>query len=180
MSGLLMLPPGKPEVLHSESDEFGTPGYIFDPLDDEFHFTIDVAASYKNTKISRYITKEDDALAQDWLTFGCRNGETNTAAWCNPPYSRENVARFVAKAKEESDKGLIVAMLLPARTEQSWFHDIVLPHAEVRFIRKRVKHLGGESSARFPSLVAIFPRYRIGAVEHVQNVVAMLEPRCVA
>lgn len=148
------------ETLDSASDEFATPDKIFKPLHEEFGFLLDAAASYKNAKISNYITKEENALTADWFERAIRYGADGArppAVWCNPPYSRGNVEAFVKKAEEESRKGLTVVLLLPARTEQPWFHDIVLKYAEVRFIRKRVKFIGGVTSARFPSLVAIFP-----------------------
>lgn len=168
-------------TLTSKSDEFGTPDYIFKPLDAEFHFTLDAAASNENSKCSTWITKEMNALRWDWT-------RTGGAVWVNPPYSRGNVEAFVQKAYEESQKGATVVMLLPARTEQPWFHDIVLPHAEVRFIRKRIQFVGGKQQARQAHFVAIFPKRRpIILTEKDPELRAMLnkiprirEPRCVA
>lgn len=174
----------EPKVLDSSSDEFGTPDYLYKPLDAEFHFEIDAAASPENTKCAQYFTKEDNALTLDWIRCA---GSANVPPvfWCNPPYSRGNVEAFVKKAHEESQKGATVVMLLPARTEQSWFHDIVLKHAEVRFIRKRVTFVGGATSARFPSLVAIFPNRRERKerawqmAAHIAEVDTNPETRCV-
>jgi site-specific DNA-methyltransferase (adenine-specific) len=140
-----------PDYLDKNSDEFGTPDYIFGPLDREFHFVRDVAASDRNHKVSRYFTKEDNALEQDW-------GDPGDTVWCNPPYSRGNVEAFARKADAESTRGVTTVMLVPARVEQPWFHDLVLsnPHNEVRFIKGRVKYNGGKTSARFPSMLVIF------------------------
>ncbi len=146
-------------ILHSDSDEFGTPDYIFKPLDAEFHFTLDVAASETNRKCPFYFSKAANALTQDWVESARRAG-IPPVFWCNPPYSRGMVEAFVQKAYEESQRGATVVMLLPTRTEQPWFHDIVLPNAEIRFIRKRIRFVGGTTSARFPSMVAIFPKRR--------------------
>ena len=47
-------------------------------------------------------------------------------------------------------------MLLPARTNTGWFHDLVYGRAEIRFIRGKLKFGGFSSTAPFPSMVAIF------------------------
>ena len=49
--------------------------------------------------------------------------------------------------------------LLPARVDTKWFHDLVLPHArEIRFIRGRLKFVGAEHPAPFPSMIVVFRR----------------------
>ena len=45
------------------SDEWETPQDFFNNLNNEFHFTLDVAASDANHKVPRYYTIEDNALA---------------------------------------------------------------------------------------------------------------------
>ena len=47
-------------------------------------------------------------------------------------------------------------MLVPARTDTAWWHDYVVPFAEVRFLRGRVKFEGAPTTAPFPSAVVIF------------------------
>ena len=42
----------------SKSDEHETPQSLFAPLNDEFHFTLDVAANSENAKCQKYFTKE--------------------------------------------------------------------------------------------------------------------------
>lgn len=81
--------------------------------------------------------------------------------FCNPPYGRE-ITKWVRKAYEEAQKGTTIVMLLPSRTDVSWFHDYILGKAEVRFLRGRLKFTDDEgqakNSAPFPSLVAIYRR----------------------
>ena len=60
------------------------------------------------------------------------------------------------RARVAAKHGATVVCLLPARTDAGWFHDYVLPHAEVRFIRGRLKFNGIDNSAPFPSAVVIF------------------------
>ena len=64
----------------SEKQDWETPGSIFDPLDKEFFFTLDVCASAENSKVAQYFSAEDDGLSQPWYTDIC---------WMNPPYGRE-------------------------------------------------------------------------------------------
>lgn len=83
-------------------------------------FTIDVAASARNTKCERYFTYQDDGLRQSWA------GER---VWCNPPYSR--IGHWVEKAWREHEAADGIAMLLPAnRTEQGWWQQMVEPYRD--------------------------------------------------
>ena len=51
-------------------------------------------------------------------------------------------------------------MLLPVKTDTLWFHELVQPHAEVRFLRGRLAFHGWKgrplTRARFPNMLAIF------------------------
>lgn len=38
----------------------------------------------------------------------------------------------------------------------AWFHDHVLPEADVYFIRGRIRFSGNKSNAPFPSMIAVF------------------------
>lgn len=72
-----------------------------------------------------------------------------------PPYGRE-IGFWVEKAYRSALGGAIVVCLLPARTDTAWWHDYVLPHAKVHFIRGRIRFVGAKSAAPFPSAVAVF------------------------
>ena len=136
------------KVLYSSKEEkWATPQDFFDKLNDEFHFTLDAAASPDNAKCANYFTEEQDGLAQSW------GGHT---VWCNPPYCRKT-GLWVKKAYEEHQRtGCTVVMLLPSRTDVRWFHDYILGKAEIRFIKGRLKFGGNKNSAPFPSIVAIY------------------------
>jgi len=60
------------------------------------------------------------------------------------------------KAYTSAQEGATVVCLVPARTDTSWWHDFVQPYAEVRFIRGRIKFSGTDTSAPFPSALAVF------------------------
>ena len=50
-----------------------------------------------------------------------------------------------------------VVMLIPARTDTSYFHDYIYGKAkEIRFIRGRLKFGESKNSAPFPSMVVVF------------------------
>ena len=134
-------------LFSSKEEKWATPQDFFDKLNDEFHFTLDAAASPDNAKCPVYFTEEQDGLAQSW------KGHT---VWCNPPYCCKTGA-WVKKAWEEHQRtGCTVVMLLPSRTDVRWFHDYILGKAEIRFIKGRLKFGGSKNSAPFPSIVVIY------------------------
>ena len=136
-------------LFSSKEEKWATPQDFFDKLNDEFHFTLDAAASPDNAKCTNYFTEEQDGLVQSW------GGHT---VWCNPPYCRKT-GLWVKKAYEEHQRtGCTVVMLLPARTDVRWFHDYILGKAEIRFIKGRLKFGGNKNSAPFPSIVVIYRR----------------------
>jgi len=73
----------------------------------------------------------------------------------NPPYSDKEP--WIKKAIEQKRKGKLTVMLLPVDTSTSWFHDLILPHAdEIRFIRGRLKFKPHGQPAKFASMIVIF------------------------
>lgn len=132
-------------MFSSKSAEWETPQELFDELNDEFHFTLDVCATAENAKCKHYYTQKQDGLAQPW----------KGTVWCNPPYGR-SIGSWVRRGLFASAAGHTVVMLLPARTDTRWFHDYILGKAEIRFIRGRLKFGGSKNSAPFPSMVVVF------------------------
>lgn len=103
----------------SAGDERGTPQDFFDKLDAEFHFTLDAAASTLNHKCELWFGEGGiayDALEQDW-------GGEGSVVFLNPPYSV--VGAFVKKAREEADKGAVIVMLLPVRSDTKWWQSYI-------------------------------------------------------
>ena len=131
----------------SKSNEWSTPQDFFDGLNKEFNFTLDPCATKENAKCEKYYTKEDNGLVQDWA------GET---VFCNPPYGRE-IKNWVAKAQHESQfRNTKIVLLIPARTDTSYFHEHIYGKAEIRFIRGRLKFGEATTSAPFPSMVVVY------------------------
>jgi site-specific DNA-methyltransferase (adenine-specific) len=127
----------------SATIEWETPQELFDDLNREFNFSIDVAANHENAKLPRYLTEELDGLKQDW---------TGEMVWCNPPYGRV-IADWVKKAAESKAN---TVMLVPARTDTKWFHEYVYNKAEIRFVKGRLKFGGAKDNAPFPSMIIIW------------------------
>lgn len=129
-------------LFSSKSEMWETPQELFDNLNAEFHFTVDVCATKDNAKCEKFFTPETDGLKQEW-TGVC---------WCNPPYGR-GIVKWMKKAYESR---ATVVCLVPARTDTKWFHDFVLGKAEIRFIRGRLKFGNSKNSAPFPSMLVIY------------------------
>lgn len=132
-------------LFSSKSVVWETPQDLFDKLNAEFHFDLDVCALPENAKCEKYYTPEDDGLSQPW----------NGVCWCNPPYGR-TIGKWIQKAYETFAGGGTVVMLLPARTDTKWFHEYIYNKAEIRFIKGRLKFGNSKNAAPFPSMIVVF------------------------
>lgn len=133
----------------SASDMWATPQDLFDKLNAEHGFTLDVCATAENAKCDKYYTAEQDGLSCTW----------HGVIWCNPPYGRA-IGAWVKKAWETAfmdwqHTGYKVVMLLPARTDTRWFHDYCV-RGRIEFIKGRLKFGGHKNSAPFPSMIVVF------------------------
>ena len=156
-----------PPMGRGENDR-RTPPDLFSQYDRKYNFTLDAAASHENTLCDRYCTldgsyhrdlvgrwkvADTDGLSTDWGAL--------SAVWVNPPYGRGLLAPFIIKAHgEATENGVTVVMLLPVRTEQPWFHDIVWPdvlsrRARIDWVRGRLK-FSDLGAAPFPSMVVVW------------------------
>ena len=138
-------------LLSSKNLDWCTPQPFYDKLDAEFHFVLDPASTEATAKCNKYYTPENDGLTSTWDVGG--------AVFVNPPYGRE-IGKWVRKAYQESFSGITIVMLLPARTDTSYFHQYIYHKAEIRFLRGRIKFIdqfGRETGpAPFPSMVVIY------------------------
>ena len=125
----------------SKTDMWSTPQDLFDSLNTEHGFTLDVCATPDNAKCERFFTKDDDGLSQPW----------DGVCWMNPPYGRK-IGKWMKKACE---CGATVVCLVPARTDTAWWHDYAMK-GRITFLRGRLKFGGHKNSAPFPSAVVVF------------------------
>ena len=134
--------------------DWGTPDKYYQPLHREFKFTLDAAASKDNTKCEKFYDEEADGTKQPW--------KGHTVFW-NPPYTAELLKAFTRKAiLEARENGVTSVGFLPAKTDQPWWHWIwacylgqSLAKVEIRWIKGRVKYVGAEHGATFPTVVVI-------------------------
>lgn len=135
-------------LFSSNTDEWATPQSFFDELNKEFGFTLDPCSTDYNAKCELHYTIDNDGLTQNW--GGHR-------VFCNPPYGRK-IKDWVKKCYLESRKpNTLVVLLIPARTDTSYFHDYIYKKArEIRFIRGRLHFNESKQGAPFPSMVVIF------------------------
>jgi phage N-6-adenine-methyltransferase len=136
----------------SARQEWATPQDLFDRLDQEFHFTIDLAADATNTKCKRYFDAEKNGLQQVWYGVG----------WLNPPYGakEQRLEHWVKKAHLTQQQGTgTVVMLIPARTNTRWWHQQCMAADEVRFICGRPKFGGADHGLPQPLALVVFRQH---------------------
>jgi phage N-6-adenine-methyltransferase len=147
-------------------DEWLTPRWVFDPLNDIFDFTIDVAANKKNTWVhDSYFSIDDDGLKQSW------EGHT---AFNNPPFTRGQYGDWVDKAcLEFLNNSVETAQILPFNPETAAFsgvweaaHYLVLPKKRIAF-EYPIGHpkYGEPSAAKFYSIIALYTYRHLTTVQ---------------
>ena len=104
------------------NDHWATPKWLYDKLNAEFNFDFDPCPLHADF----------DGLMVEW-------GKSN---FVNPPYNRIDKPKFIQKAYDEWLKGKVCVLLIPAATGTKQFHDLILPHAEIRFLKGRIAFAG--------------------------------------
>lgn len=149
----------QPDIFTGDrSIDWGTPRSFIDWIQKyrKVTFTLDAAASDHNHKAPNYITKEMDSLSMNWSGH----------VWLNPPYGRE-IPKWLNKCVEQIHNPTVrsITVLIPARTDTKWMHEIVMPHADkVYLIKGRFNHVRANAiegaNAPFPSMLVVFDRTR--------------------
>ncbi len=111
------------------NDNWGTPKWLYDQLNNEFNFDFDPCPLYADF----------DGLSIEW-------GKVN---FINPPYNRVDKPKFIQKAYDEWKKGKTCVLLIPSATGTKQFHELILPNAEIRFLKGRVAFEGYNSFGDF-------------------------------
>jgi phage N-6-adenine-methyltransferase len=125
------------------NDERKTPLWLFDRVNQEFHFTIDAAATPENALCLRFWTKADDGLKQNW---------SSERAWCNPPYSRLQLMRWVEKALSES---AVTVLLVPGDSSTKASQRLLTEATGILFLDARIKFDSERSGAKFASWLVL-------------------------
>lgn len=133
-------------MFSSNSNDWGTPQHLFNVLNAEFNFNLDVCAEKYNAKCKNFFSPKDNSLNQKW---------TGTC-FMNPPYGR-GIIDWVKKALHDAKKNkATVVCLVPSKTETKWMQDIRCEADEIRLIRGRLHFNDGPNAAPFPSCLVIF------------------------
>lgn len=111
------------------SDHWQTPKWLYDKLNDEFNFDFDPCP----------LNSTFDGLKENW-------GERN---FINPPYNRIDKPKFIQKAFDEWKKGKTCVLLIPSATGTKQFHDLILPNAEIRFLKGRIAFCGYNTKGEY-------------------------------
>jgi len=130
----------------SNRQDYETPQSLFEPLNKEFGFTLDVCATYDNTKCKDFIPPEVDGLNTNW--------DKNKVCWMNPPF--KTVGKWVEKAYNESMNGTTVVCLVASRTNTNWWHNFVMKANEIRYVKGRPKFVGCKHGLPLPLSIVIF------------------------
>ena len=100
----------------SKTDSWSTPPKLYESLHKEFCFD-----DYDPCPLNH--EPDSDGLIEEWAPV----------TFVNPPYSKLKSTKkqlgWVDKAHLESQKGKTVVMLIPARTDTTWFHDVNVEHS---------------------------------------------------
>jgi phage N-6-adenine-methyltransferase len=158
------------------SNEYGTSPRIIEPLKYAVggEFDLDPATNKKLTHIAKkYYTKEDDGLDSPWFD----------RVFVNPPYSREK-KKWVAKAREEVKKDRVEFIVFLCRGDSStdWWHGLFEDASHVCFLDSRMKFIGANSSARFPSHIFVLgdaPSKLLDELDKLGAVKEIPEPKTV-
>lgn len=157
----------------SEKDDWQTPLWLFEFLDEIFKFDMDAAADKENRLVDVYRSKEDSILTADitgWTAFmNPPYGEPEKP--CKPKCKKNKCAKrgfhtdvyipgmidFVKAAHRLSKQNNMFVCLVPARTDTGWFK-VCWEADAIVFIHGRLKFQGASSGAPFPSCLLVFGR----------------------
>lgn len=165
-------------MFSSSTAEWGTPADFWKALDQEFHFTVDLAAAEYNAKCLRYYSREHSL-------FKFAHTIKTQVCWLNPVYGdaeqpckpvchkkkcvkrgyhvsvyQPGIFDFLQAASDLHHRGNTVVCLIPARTDTEWWHAIVMKCAdEVWLLRGRLRFETPQGTildpAPFPSAVVV-------------------------
>lgn len=123
-----------------KENDYKTPPVLYQKALDRLgidKFSVDTCCTDKNIPASYYFKNGiKDGLKEEWYGF----------CWCNPPFNE--CKKWIEKAfKEQCRDGVIIAMLIPVRTETKYWHDYILnnPRVHIEWLRKGYKFLNKDN-----------------------------------
>jgi phage N-6-adenine-methyltransferase len=110
--------------------DWTTPQWLFDVLNEEFGYTVDLFAGWYNAKLPNFFGPgsllANDAFSVSWKGY---------RGWANPPYNM--IERCLRHAISEASEGVFSTWLLPANTDTKWFYEFAR-HGQIDFFKGRI------------------------------------------
>lgn len=129
-------------LMASESQEWNTPEEVLRPVRAFDAIGLDPCSNERSivgAAVEWRMERDGDSLLRCWAGLGL--------VFVNPPYSH-HLRAWMAKC---GSSGAEVIALVPARTDARWWQEHAGMADAICFWRGRVRFLGGEASAPFPS-----------------------------
>ena len=117
-----------------DKNSLQTPPYMVSWLKDTFGIDFDLCADDVNHVCKDYYTERDNALTKDWHKLA-------HVGFCNPPYSRGMIDKFVTKAIRESRLGFTTVMLMPELNGELRTFNIMRHAEQIIHFNKRVQFI---------------------------------------
>lgn len=121
----------------SKAQQHLTPDRVFDIIENEW-------------KLNREIFYDPcpaDTPYKSPCFFNGLYGNWQPWNYINSPFEVKTLRKFYNKAVEQSKISNYSIMLLPSKTDQDWFHDIIDKKFHIKWIRKRLKFKGNNDSS---------------------------------
>lgn len=140
-----------------KTDEWYTPGYIFDAL--QCRFDMDVAAPIDRTFCS--------VPADDFIVACSTPSIWNGFVWCNPPFGGRNAISKWLDGMDQHHNGIA---LTPDRTSAPWWQKAARECDAILFISGKVKFIRADgSTGDSPSTGTTLLAYGHKAVEALKR-----------
>jgi len=118
------------EIVSDSKQDWATPQWLFDVLNEEMKFEVDLMAAWYNAKLPTFYGPGsklgEDVFAQDW---------GNIRGFANPPYKAlEHCLEFAVR---QANEGAETTWLVPANTDTKWFHEYAVK-GQIQFFKGRI------------------------------------------
>ena len=146
------------------SDNWETPQWLFDELNEEFNFDIDLCATKENSKCNQYYIDYLKNIKKDFTWWAVEYRPLKhkyNCAFMNPPYS--NPKPFIEKAWEDSKYCKIVC-LVPNTIKTAKYLDLLDEHNGEGTFRQwkkglEIKDLSRRTKFNHPTKIASSPSF---------------------
>ena len=147
----MALPHFKKQTNTVTSVNYQTPTWLWKKIDKAYNFCTD-PCTFPNNPLNTplFFTEETNGLDS-------RKWKGNV--YINPPYYQKDLMKWSREAALYAlfHQDNVVVMLVPAKTEQFWFQDLLCKNnVKFYFLHDRLKFENTKSSATFSSILVIF------------------------